>query len=194
MLEELKETLLSLSRKLRYNKKAAYLAGGALGLLILLLLIMRQTDIGTKEAATELATLTNNIRRAYQNRPDFWGLSTKTVIEKKIYPQAMLQKDSLKGFFGNDILVGKGADAQVLMPGARNFDIIYSKLNEKQCVELASFKFDEKFWLGITGISIDNGKQSQYFTWNNAKHALPITKNAARTSCGRTNLVIWHNE
>lgn len=157
-------------------------------------LLLHETDVGTREAAQELVKLDANIRRHYQNRPDFWGLSTQTVIQNKIYPQNMFQNGKLVGFFGNDILVGYGEEAQVLMPGARGFDIVYKNLNQKQCEELASFKFDEKFWLGITGISLNNGDEIKYFTWSDKNYALPIKKDVANEICSSSNTIIWHCE
>ncbi len=157
-------------------------------------LLLHETDVGTREAAQELVKLDANIRRHYQNRPDFWGLSTQTVIQNKIYPQNMFQNGKLVGFFGNDILVGHGEEAQVLMPGARGFDIVYKNLNQKQCEELASFKFDEKFWLGITGISLNNGDEIKYFTWSDKNYALPIKKDMANEICSSSNTIIWHCE
>lgn len=42
-------------------------------------------------AMDNLAQLTENIRRNYKNRPDYWGLSTENVIQKQIAPSAMLR-------------------------------------------------------------------------------------------------------
>ncbi len=157
-------------------------------------LLLHEADTGTREAAKELVQLNDNIRRHYQNKPDYWGLSTQTVIQKGIYPQDLLKNGKLTGFFGNEILVGHGENAEMLMPGARGFDIVYKDLNKKQCEELAAFRFDEKFWLGITGITLSNGKEQKYFTWSDKKHTLPISKNFVQTICGASNTISWHCE
>ena len=153
-----------------------------------------QENSGTTDAALELEQLTSNIRRYYQNRPDYWGLSTQMVLDKNIYPHKMLKNNRLIGYFGNPILIGNGPDADVLMPGARNFDIIYKELNEKQCIGLAAFKFSQKFWLGVTGISIINDKYNQFFTWDDKENGLPIQKNTAKNICKGNNTIIWHCE
>lgn len=154
-----------------------------------------QKNIGTGKAAAELEQLATNIRRYYQNRPDYWGLSTKTVIDKKISPQNLLKNNQMIGFFGNPVFVGQGVDANIVMPGARSFDIIYKELNEKQCIELASFKFTPNFWLGITGITIiNNDGDSLFFTWDDQTNVLPIKKGAAQDICDEKNVIIWHNE
>lgn len=153
-----------------------------------------QETLGTAEATNELEQLTFNIRRYYQNRPDYWGLSTQTVLDKEIYPRKMLKNNQLIGFFGNSVAVGNGLNADVLMPGARNFDIIYRDLNKKQCIGLASFKFDQKFWLGVTGITIISGNKTHLFTWDNKTNRLPIQKDAAEDVCESNNTIIWHYE
>ena len=153
-----------------------------------------QESSGTSEAAAELEQLAANIRRYYQNRPDYWGLSTQMVLDKKIYPNKMLKNNQLVGYFGNPVLVGNGPEADVLMPGARNFDIIYKDLNKKQCVGLASFKFSQNFWLGVTGISIINNDNNQFFTWDDEENGLPIQKNRANAICESNNTIIWHYE
>ena len=153
-----------------------------------------QETSGTAEAATELEALTSNIRRYFQNRPDYWGLSTQMVLDKNIYPNKMLKNNHLIGYFGNPVLVGNGLNADVLMPGARNFDIIYKDLNKKQCIGLASFKFSSQFWLGVTGITIINDDNKLFFTWDDKENSLPIQKNTAKDICDAKNTIIWHYE
>ena len=171
---------------------------GVLALLFLCLFsswfFFAQENSGTAEAATEIEQLANNIRRYYQNRPDYWGLSTQMVLDKNIYPNKMLENNQLVGHFGNPVLVGNGLNADVLMPGSRHFDIIYKDLNKKQCVGLASFKFSRDFWLGISEISVISDGQSQAFTWDDEKNGLPIQKNRAKAVCKGNNTIIWHYE
>lgn len=194
MTEKLKNFVSAIQRSLTYHFKIW--AGAAVLAVIALVswLFLHEADVGTRQAAEELVMLSRNIRRYYQNRPDFWGLSTDTVIKNKIYPQSMFKNDQLNGFFGNKVFVGRGENAEVLMPGARGFDIIYKELNKKQCEELASYKFDEKFWLGVTGITVGNGKEQRYFTWSDKESALPIKKGIAQDICKSSNMLIWHCE
>ena len=194
MTEKLKILAAAILRSMTYHFQIW--AGVAVIAVIALVswLFLHEADVGTRQAADELVQLSGNIRRYYQNRPDFWGLSTDTVIKNKIYPQEMLQNGRLNGFFGNEVLIGRGPDAEVLMPGARGFDIIYKNLNKKQCEELASYKFDEKFWLGITGITVGNDKEQRYFTWSDKEFALPIKKDFVQSICKSANILIWHCE
>jgi len=149
---------------------------------------------GSEEAAKEIVELSQNIRKHYQNRPDFWGLNTQMVLDKKIYPNKMLQNEKLTGFFGNPVQIGNGASAEVLMPGARNFDIIYTELNKAQCKELLTFEFGSDFWLGVRGISVISDGNEHSFSWNSKENTLPISKRKAALVCKENSNIIWHFE
>lgn len=178
----------------------AFINKAIFGLLLVALLFwaamtifFTEKDIGTAKTTAELSQLANNIRKYYQNRPDFWGLSTQTVIEKKIAPLAMLQNNSLQSYYKTPVLVGSAPDGTMLMPGAKSFDIIYKDLNKQQCEELASYRFDDKFWLGVMSLTLDNGSEAIVFNWID-KNLLPIKKEQAKNVCMRKNTLIWHYE
>lgn len=159
----------------------------------IVIIFFTQEDIGTEKAANEVSQLANNIRRHYQNRPDFWGLSTKTVLEKKIAPIAMMKDGSLKSYYNTEVLVGNGPEGNILMPGAKSFDIVYLNLNKQECEELASYRFDDKFWLGVMSVSLNNGDETKIFNWID-KNLLPIKKEQAKNICRKKNTLIWHYE
>ena len=157
------------------------------------LLCLRKEDIGTDKAVEELRQFSQNIRRFYQNRPDYWGLNTQTAVDKQIYPLRMLKDGTPKSHYGTPVLAGSGPNGDILMPGARNFDIIYKDLNRRQCIELSSYKFDEKFWLGISSVSIINDGGETQFGWSGTQ-TLPIAEDAAEKFCKGQNILIWHYE
>lgn len=170
--------------------------GGAAGFLLIIwgaaVLIFSDKDIGSEIAAGQIQSLSENIRRYYQNRPDFWGLSTQTVIDKQMAPRNMIVNGRLVNYFGKPVTAGNGEDGAMLMPGARHFDISYHGLNHQECAETASYKFNEKFWLGVTEVSINNGSQTEVFSWNHQQNILPVKKNLAEKICGSSNIVSWH--
>lgn len=182
--------------KIKNIRRINWILGGAVGLLLMIwgaaVVIFADKDIGSEIAAGEVQKLSENIRRYYQNRPDFWGLNTKTVLDKQIAPRNMAVNGLLVNYFGKPVTVGNGEDGAMLMPGARNFDISFRELSHQECVKTAFFKFDEKFWLGVTEVSINNGKQTEIFSWNNQQNILPIKKNLAEKACGSDNIVSWH--
>ena len=157
-------------------------------------IILSKKDTSTSLAAKELETLSQNIRKHYQNRPDFWGLSSDVVINKKIAPTTMISNNELVGILGNKILIGNGINAYVLMPGARGFDIVYKNLNKKDCINLASFNFEKQFWLELTSVNIAQKNKSIVFSWDDNQRKLPITKAAAKKACANAASIIWHFE
>ena len=166
----------------------------ALIFLLVIFLFIPKSDLETDKAVIQLQQLSQNIRQFYQNRPDYWGLNTQMVIDKKIYPANMYKNGILKSSYNSIILIGNGLNGDVLMPGARNFDIIYKYLNKKQCIELASYKFEQNFWLGISGVSIINEDKETLFNWG-GKKSLPIKKDLAESLCKNSdNSIIWHYE
>ncbi len=182
--------------KVKNIRRINIILGAAVGLLLIIwgaaVLIFSDKDIGSEIAAGQVQTLSENIRRYYQNRPDFWGLNTQTVIDKQMAPRNMSLNGKLANYFGKPVTVGNGEDGAMLMPGARNFVISFHELNQQECAETASYKFSEKFWLGVTEVSINNGTKTEIFSWNNQQNILPVKKNLAEKACGNTNIVSWH--
>lgn len=176
-------------------RKAALFGGGAVLVLAAAFLLLRPGDIGTAQAALELQQLGNNIRRYYQNRPDFWGLNTQTVLDKKIAPHKMKAISGvLQSSFGTPVFIGNGFDAAMLMPGARSFDVVYKGLSRRQCFELLTYKFDEKFWLGISSVTLNNGDEEQTFSWNEGEYKLPPQTGLAEVLCKDNSALLWHYE
>lgn len=182
--------------KVKNIRRINIILGAAVGLLLIIwgaaVLIFSDKDIGSEIAAGQVQMLSENIRRYYQNRPDFWGLNSQTVVDKQMTPRNMTPNGKLANYFGKPVTVGSGEDGAMLMPGARNFVISFHELNHQECVETASFKFGEKFWLGVTEVSINDGTKTEIFSWNNQQNILPVKKNSAEKACGGTNIVSWH--
>lgn len=170
--------------------------GGILTALLIMLLIGRQQDIGAQEAGEQIARLAQNIRGRYRTRPDFWGLSTQEVISKKIYPLSMtVSGEELKGYFGNPVEIGADASGQAVMPTMRSFVISYNDLNKAQCLALATNKFNQDFWLGVSGMSIVNGNETRLFDWSSKENSLPAEKQIVKKCCkAKDNSVIFHFE
>lgn len=167
-------------------------------ILVLLLLVLfglfSCSEENNKEISLEIEKLSTNIRRHYQNKPDFWGLNTQAVLDNKIYPNKMLRNNRLVGLFGAPVSVGRGLNAETIMPGAKSFDIIYKGLNKKQCLAVATSELKQDVWLGVAGISIGNTEKLQRFSWDSSTYSLPIKKAQAKRLCGKNSVVIWHFE
>lgn len=179
----------------RQWKNIAAVAAGVLIIgLILSLLIGGQQDVGAQEAGNQVVNLAKNIRSHYQSRPDFWGLSTREVITKKIYPTDMtVNDDILLGYFGNPVEIGADKNGTSVMPTMRNFVIAYNGLSKDQCIGLASNRFDQTFWLGVTAVTVVNGSNEQVFDWTSKDFMLPAAKNSLKKICrSKNNSIIFH--
>ncbi|MBQ9732388.1 MAG: hypothetical protein IJV97_04815 [Alphaproteobacteria bacterium] len=177
----------------RYPKKIqiAILAGLAL---VILGISWFSAPLPIGKAVKEMEALAGNIRRLYQNRPDYWGLNTQLVLDKKIYPNKMGENNKLTSLLGNNVLVGDGHLGKVLMPGSRNFDITYSELTRKQCIQLATHDFDSSFWLVVMGVTIVNNEEQQLFSWEDKEYKLPISMAHAKKLCKDGSAIVWHND
>ena len=177
----------------RNNRKRLLLIGSsvAIAILVMLLLIGGQRDIGAQEAGHQLNLLAQNIRRHYKTKPDFWGLNTKEVITKKIYPATMTTEgDVLRGYFGNPTTVGSDIIGTTVMPSGRGFVIAYHDLSKLQCLGLGSYKFNSDFWFGVTQMSISNSSGTENFVWGSQEHSLPAKKAKIKKLCRPQNNTI----
>lgn len=196
MIKKWYEKLLSKAFWRRNWKVTAGTAAGiVIVILIMTLLIGGQQDTGAKEAGIQLEQLAQNIRNHYKTRPDFWGLSTNEVIAKKLYPLSMTAEDGqLKGYFGNPVEIGSDAQGTPVMPTVRRFTIAYNHLSKNQCAGLAANKFDQTFWLGVSGMAIDNGSKEQTFDWSSKDFRLPADKEIVKSLCNNVNNVVFYFE
>lgn len=168
----------------------------AVSTLVMILLINGQRDIGSQEVGKQIYQLSQNIRRTYQIRPDFWGLSTQSVIKQKIYPSDMLiDSNNLIGYFGNKVVVGSDINGTPVMPTSKQFIIAYKDLTKPQCVGLVSNKFTQEFWLGVGRVSLINNQKVYDFSWSDTENILPISKSKAKELClDNNNNIVFHFE
>lgn len=181
----------------RRNAKAIVIFIGAIIITatVILFTISGQQDVGAQQAGEQIVKLVQNIRNRYKTRPDFWGLSTTEVINKKIHPQSMkVVGNQLVGYFNNPVEVGGDDKGTPVMPTSRKFVIAYGGLNKQQCIGLASLKFDADFWLGVTSMEIKNSESSQIFDWSSKELVLPADKSKVKPLCQSKNIIVFNFE
>ena len=176
------------------NNKPIIVVCGLLALCLVALCIWPSSNKVYVKAARELTDLTSNIRKHFQHRPDFWGLNTQMVLDKKLYPHTMLQNGVLLSALDSQVLIGRGKEAEIIMPTAKSFDIVYKNLTKKQCEGLLLAEYEQKFWLGISDLSIITKQRETKFSWTDDKYKLPPTKAIVKKFCDDEATVIWHNE
>ena len=167
------------------KSKVFIILGGMIVVIVLMIVLMlQQRDIGAKEAGQQIELLAQNIRNQYKVRPDYWGLSTNEVTDKKLYPDSMtINGGKLLGYFGNPVEIGMDDNGATIMPTIRYFVITYRDLSKAQCSALASSRFNRNFWLGIKDIKIINGNDVYTFDWDSREMTLPIDRRKAADIC-----------
>ncbi|MDR1025909.1 MAG: hypothetical protein LBL47_00785 [Lactobacillus sp.] len=176
------------ARRIKYS----FLAVCALIFLVILGVILSGPSKGVKVAASDLKELSTMIRSHYQNRPGYWGLNTDVVLINKIAPLKMLKDAKLISGTGR-VMIGSGANGEIIMPGEKTFDVTFKDLNFKDCVDLVSFKFKEEHYLGLMNIKIVNDKGETLFDWG-GENNIPAEKATAKEACSDKNDVVWSYE
>lgn len=143
------------------------------------------------EANKEVLMLAGKIRTYYSNRPDYWGLGNSEVIKQKLYP-GKINNNQIMNNLGKIVNIGSDGNGTPIMPGVHNFIISYQKLNQKECIELASFHWSEEDRLGLISITIQNTKGSYEFSWGDK--GLPLSKGMAKQYCKEENKLLWSFE
>lgn len=147
----------------------------------------------TAPAANQLIKLTDKVRQKFSTRPDFRMLNTQWVIDNQILPEDMIDDNRIVNALGKNVLIGFGAQGQMLMPGAKSFDIAYENLSYDECVALASYQFSEQELLGLLSLSIINNGQENRLVWGEDGE-LPPSADKAQAICGKKNILIWNFE
>lgn len=172
-----------------FRKWNVVIISAAVALVVVLVAILSlsgQENVGSSEAGKQLSQLAQNIRNFYQTRPDYWGLSTQEVIRQKIYPSSMKVVDGyLVGYFNNEVQIGADQNGMAVMPTVKEFVIAYHGLNRSQCMALATAKFSQDFWLGVSSMTITNDVQTREFGWSNRDSGLPANKDSVNEICSR---------
>lgn len=142
------------------------------------------------QAANEVISLSEDIRKHYRNRPDYWRLNTETVTAENIAPKNLIIDGKIKNALGNEVLVGSGFDGTMVMPGTRSFDIVYKNLSKKDCISLALHSYNEEQKLGLLSITVKDGENISSFTWG-GENKLPISIENAKKYCGNHSEIYW---
>ena len=136
----------------------------------------------------ELLEMSEKIRRHYKNKPDYWGLSTSEVVKNKLY-SGKLTNNQIINSIGKYVVIGADIMGNPVMPRMRSFIVGYKDLSQKECVELASFVWNEKDKLSLLSMQINTNKTEYNFDW--VEGGLPLSKSKAKQFCKDNNNLIW---
>ncbi len=183
--------LLEILRKI--NKKTAVATGTAL--LAVLLLIgfygCRRENKIYQAAAAEVWQNAETIRAFYRSKPNYWGLNGATAIKNNLTVSWKKQKGKLYNLLNKEVFIGNSA-GETVMPGGKDFNIIYSDLSREECREIAAYHPSEQQSLGLRGMIIESALTTE-FDWR-GKNKLPVSQDAADQACGKTSRIIWNFE
>lgn len=184
-------SLIGRFKKISPQQGAFYLLV-ALGIIGLLMMTFRP-DPRIAKAAEQVPQLAADIRQKFQMRSDYRGLNTQEVLNLKAAPAEMLAGNGLMNALELPVLVGSGPEGATLMPGARNFDIIYTGLGKSECAGVAAYNIGEKNRLGLNYVTLITEDFEKTYSWG-GENALPISPAEAKKACGRQNILIFGYE
>ncbi len=186
--------------KIRFisRRKLCAAAAGAVGLLILILVLpftcsSPRESTQVQVAAAQIEALQQKIQRFYRNRPSYWGLNNKEVLNNRLYPEGMAVDGRLLSPFQTEIKIGTGKEGYTVMPGSRFFDIVLTGLDKKNCEALAAHNFNDSFMLNVVLFSVFNKKFEENYTWG-GKKKLPINYKKIKDICIEKNTLLWRVE
>lgn len=139
----------------------------------------------------EIFLISDQIRSYYANKPDYWGLSTKSAIGQNLVEKAYISNGKILLSGGKEIFIGKGINADIVMPRSLSFDIVLPSLTKAQCIAMAEAKLEPENEVKLLAIQIINVAGEYTFEWG-GKYKLPIPKYASKDLCiDGKNTLIW---
>lgn len=139
----------------------------------------------------EIFSISDNIRAYYADKPDYWGVSTQSLIDNKIIPDKFVRQNKIILHGKTEILIGSGEKADVVMPLNQYFDIVMPRLNKAQCMSYAEAPLLQEDNLKVYSIRIINLLGEYLFEWG-GNRPLPIAKYATKDLCiDGLNTIIW---
>jgi hypothetical protein len=130
------------------------------------------------------------VREAYVSKPDYWGLSTKELLNQSIVPNTYIRQGHLVLSSGKEILLGKGATPDIVMPRSQTFDIVIKDLTKGECMTYAEYSIPQEDIIKLQQIQIVNDAVYT-FEWG-GENSLPVKKYTTKDMCKKQgNILIW---
>ena len=146
---------------------------------------------GAIVAAKEVAIIAKEIQKLYAQKASYWMLNNESLKSNNVLTKFSYKDKQLLNALGKPILVGKGENGEIVMPGEKSFDVVYTDLSMIECVNVASYQFEQQETLGLLQVTIVGPEKSRIFEWSAKDYALPISRPEAKLFCGNSSKVIW---
>ncbi len=139
----------------------------------------------------DVFAISDEIRDFYNNKPDYWGLSSEVAVKQNILSSKFISNGKIVLGSKKEIFIGNGKNADVIMPGIQSFDIILPSLNKAQCISYTEASLHEDEQVKLTSITIINTAGEAHFEWG-GENSLPVHRYASKDLCAdASNTIIW---
>lgn len=138
----------------------------------------------------ELLSLSDNIHKHYQVRPDYWGLNTETAIKNNLIPETLLHNGKVFSSLGKELIIGQDLEGNVVMPASRQFMITIPNIGKSACVGILSLPLEQKEILSLNKITLIADGIVYDFSWG-GQLSLPVDTELAKQYCKNHNSVSW---
>ena len=145
----------------------------------------------SSKAAREVAFIAQGVHQLYAHKNSYWMLSSDSLKSNNILINFRYKNGQLRNALGKPVLVGKGENGDIVMPGDRSFDIVYTDLTTKECLDTAAYQYEQHEILGLLQITIISKEKSQTFDWGAKTYKLPVSRHEAENFCSDGSKVVW---
>ena len=140
---------------------------------------------------TEIFAIAESARTYYNNKPDYWGLSTEVLVDNNVIPTKYIQDKNIVLNDGIRILFGEGYLATPVSPRSLTFDVVVPNLNKAKCMAYSEALLSEQQLLVLDKLTIYNDAGHAVYTWG-GENTLPVVKYSSKNFCiNGSNTLIW---
>lgn len=144
-----------------------------------------------ERAAAEVINIAADVHKLFAHKASYWTLNNDSLRSNDILTNYAYKNNQLVNALGKPVLIGKGEDGTVVMPGEKSFDVVYTDLSAKECVNVAAYRYQQQEMLGLLQITIIGAEKSRIFEWGAETYKLPVTRPEAEHFCSDKSKVIW---
>ncbi len=135
--------------------------------------------------------IAKDIRLSYSDKPDYWGLSTDSVVKNGVINSKFISQNKIFLDKNKEIFVGFGINSNPVLPQQKSFDIVLKNLNKAECISYLEANISQQNQVNLSKISVINSNQYT-FNWGDKTYALPIKKYIGKDVCSEeNNAIIW---
>ena len=139
----------------------------------------------------DIFSLSDDVRAHFVTKPDYWKLSDAYIVENRIISKKFISNNHIALSSGKRVLIGRGINGDIVLPGSKSFDIVLTDLNRAQCIDYTEKPLSEEMLIKLVEIKIITSDKSYTFEWGGI-NPLPIQKYATKDFCSKTgNSIIW---